>query len=368
MKTIMTAGAALLMSTSIAAAGGLDRSGQGIGIIFEDGDYAELSFGSVSPSITGVANPLLGGAASGNIAPSYTQVGMGLKMQFSDQLSAALIYDQPFGASVDYPAATALPAYPAQTALATVESDGLTALVRYEINPSFSVHGGLRYVEANGRYDPQPSAYSSTYSEGTGTGYVIGGAYERDDIAMRIALTYSSEIELSTLEGTAGDLNTTLPESVNIDFQTGIAADTLLFGSVRYVAWDGFSLNDTAIAVLDPTNPTGSILSYDEDVFTYNLGVGRRLSDNLAVSFAVGYEASTGEQTGQLGPTDGFISYQIGAAYTLDSGVEISGGIRYVDIGDAETEEVAVAPGTGYTGRFNDNSAVAIGLKIGYTF
>ena len=358
MKIYMTASAALLLTTTIATAGGLDRSGQGIGVIFEDGNYAELSFGNVSPSISGVANPGLpagigGGGASGNIAPAYTQVGAGMKMQLSEQLSAALIYDQPFGASVDYPAAP----YPASGATATVKSNGVTALFRNEINSSFSLHGGLRYVAANGVYTPNNN-YSSTYSEGTGTGYVIGGAYERDDIAMRIALTYSSEIELSTLEGTAGNLTTTLPRSINLDFQTGIAADTLLFGSVRYVAWNGFSLDDSVVA--------GSILSYDEDVNTYNIGIGRRLSDNLAASFAVGYEASTGEQTGQLGPTDGYISYQVGAVYTLDSGVELSGGIRYVNIGDAETEEFVA--GTGYGGRFSENSAVAIGLKIGFTF
>lgn len=358
MKKFTTAGAALLMTTSIATAGGLDRSGQGIGVIFEDGDYAELSFGSVSPSISGNANPLLGGTASGNISPDYTQLGMAVKIQLSDQLSAALIYDQPFGASVNYPAG----AYPAANASAEVNSDGVTGLLRYEISPNFSVHGGLRYVQASGIYDPQPSPYSSTYSQSGGTGYVIGGAYERDDIAMRIALTYSSEIDLS-LDGSAGDLTTTLPESVNLDFQTGIAADTLLFGSVRYVAWDGFALTDTAVIAAPGGEP---ILEYDDDVYTYNIGVGRRITDQLSASFSIGYEHSTGDQTGQLGPTDGFISYQIGAAYLLDSGVEISGGIRYVDIGDAETEEVVA--GTGYTGRFNDNEAVAIGLKIGYSF
>ncbi len=354
MKSILSAGAALLMTTGLATAGGLDRSGQPIGIIFQDGNYAELSFGSVTPNISGTANPLLGGADSGNIAPSYTQLGLGLKMQMTDQISAALIYDQPFGASVEYPSG----AYPAADGLAEVESTGLTGLLRFEINPNFSVHGGVRYVTAKGVYDPQPSLYSSDYSTGSGTGFVVGAAYERPDIALRVALTYSSEIDLE-LDGTMGDLSTTLPESYNLDFQTGIAANTLLFGSVRYVAWDGFSLDDSM---------AGSILSYDDDVVTYNVGVGRRLNDNFSVSFSIGYEASTGEQTGQLGPTDGYISYQVGGAYTMDNGVEISGGVRFINIGDAETEESPLAPGTGYTGRFDDNSAVAIGLKVGYSF
>ena len=71
---------------------------------------------------------------------------------------------------------------------------------------------------------------------------------------------------------------------------------------------------------------------------TYNVGIGRRLSDQLSASFSIGYEAATGEPGGNLGPTDGYISYQIGAAYTMDNGVEISGGVRYVDVGDTITE------------------------------
>ena len=293
MKKLVTAGVSLLLTTSIATAGGLDRSGQGIGAIFEDGDYAELSFGSVSPSISGVS-PLSGPATSGNMANNYTQLGMAYKSQLSEQFSLAIIYDQPFGASVEYTTPGYILSSPAPGFVpnsgATVESDGVTILGRYEINPSFSVHGGLRYVQANGYYAFNAVNYASNYDTNGGFGYVLGGAYERDDIAMRIALTYSSEIDLE-LDGDVGGntLTGTLPESINLDFQTGIAADTLLFGSVRYVAWDGFQLVDSN----DPTS-VGNILSYDADVYTYNVGVGRRITDNFAASFSVGYEKSTG--------------------------------------------------------------------------
>ena len=353
MKKITTAGAILLMTTSITTAGGIDRSGQGIGAIFEDGDYAELSFGSVSADLSGVS-AFLGSGDSGNIAPSYTQFGAAYKTQLTGQFSLALIYDQPFGADVEYPTDTT---YFVRGSTAQVETDGVTILGRYEINSSFSVHGGLRYVQAQGEYTPWQNgaqSYTSDYDTDGNFGYVIGGAYERNDIALRVALTYSSGIDLE-LDGSAGGntLTANLPESVNLDFQTGIAADTLLFGSVRYVAWDGFVLNDSNLP--DP------VLEYDDDVYTYTIGVGRRLSDALSASFAVGYETSTGDTTGQLGPTDGYISYQVGAAYLLDNGVEFSGGVRYVNLGDA----VSDAP---ISGVFNDNNAVAIGLKVGYTF
>ncbi len=347
MKNVMTAGAALLLTTSIAHAGGLDRSGQPIGVIFEDGDYVELSFGLVTPDLSGSVGG--GAVGSGGIAPSYSQLGAALKTQVTDQLSLAVIVDQPYGADVDYDDTDA--GYPLAGSNAQVTTFGVTVLGRYEVNDNFSVHGGLRQTTAEGVYDvTAPAAYDSTYSSDSGLGFVAGGAYERKDIALRVALTYNSEVDLE-LDGTSGDLSTTLPESVNLDFQTGIAADTLLFGSVRWVAWDGFALTDSL---------AGDILSYDDDVITYNIGVGRRINDNLSASVSVGYEEETGEVTGNLGPTDGFLSVQLGAAYNLNNGVEVSGGVRYAKLGDATTSIIGA--------EFEDNSALAVGLKVAYNF
>jgi long-chain fatty acid transport protein len=356
MNKFLKIGAALLLTTTAASAGGLDRSGQAIGTLFKDGNYVELSFGNVTPSLAGSGlNSTFNGAAStGNIAPSYTSMGAAYKRQLTDQASMALILDQPFGAEVNYNTA----GHVLSGSSASVSSNGVTALARYEATSKLSVHGGLRIVSAEGSYNRPvvgaTPAYASTYSSDSGTGYVIGGAYERDDIAMRIALTYSSEIDLA-LDGTNGNLSTTLPDSLNLDFQTGIAADTLLFGSIRRVSWAGFSLDDS-----DPSSG-GSILSYDDDVTTLNIGVGRRFTDNFSASLSVGYEKSTGELAGNLGPTDGFMSYQIGGSYTMDSGMEISGGIRFVNLGDANT----AAP---VGGVFANNDAIGLGLKVGYAF
>jgi long-subunit fatty acid transport protein len=359
LNTVLRAGAALLVTTSLASAGGLDRSGQSVAVIFEEGDYAELSFGVVTPSLTGNMNLALGGAASGNIASSFSQFGLSYKTKLSDQLSLALIYDQPFGADVTYEE----PGYLLSGAEASIDSTGLTAVLNYKLDKNFSVHAGARLVSASGIYSipaiadldgsgplVASPAYASDYSRDSGLGYVAGASYSRPDIALRIALTYSSPIDLE-LDGTAGDLSTTLPASVNVDFQTGIAAGTLLFGSIRYTAWDGFALSDTL---------AGDILSYDEDVYTYSIGIGRRLSEKLSASFSMGYERDSGELSGNLGPTDGYISYQIGAAYIFENGVELSGGLSYVDLGDATT--------TGIRSSFKDNSATGFGIKVAYDY
>ncbi|MEM6276564.1 MAG: transporter, partial [Pseudomonadota bacterium] len=107
MKKYLLTSAAMTIMASAAAAGGIDRSGQSIGLIFAEtgatGGYAQLSFGNVSPSAN--ADFTLGGGllpASSSPLSGYTQLGLGFKQQFNDAFSLSVIYDQPFGALVEY--------------------------------------------------------------------------------------------------------------------------------------------------------------------------------------------------------------------------------------------------------------------------
>ena len=318
MKNTLTIGAALLLTTSAAFAGGIDRSGQSIGAIFEEGSYAELSYGSVTPSITG---SILGGnIESGNIAPSYGQLGLAYKRDVNDRVSVALIIDQPFGAAVAYGGTT----YPLAGTSAEVNATSTTAVGRYKFNDNVSVHFGPRYLAADGNYTLAVGGgtlYTSTYEQGTGSGYVAGVAYERKDIALRVALTYSSAIDLE-LEGSAGDLNATMPKSWNLDFQSGVAADTLVFGSIRHVGWSEAVIHDVAF---------GDLVSYDQDTTSYTLGVGRKFSDSFSGALSVGYEEEQGGTASNLAPTDGNMSIGIGGTYTIDNGISKSGRkIQYI--------------------------------------
>ena len=265
MKNFVTVGAALMLTTTAAYAGGIDRSGQSIGAIFEDGKYVELSYGYVMPSVTGT-DPFTTG--SDNIAPDYGNVGLAFKTDLDDKVSLALIIDQPFGANVSYDNA----AYLIGGSGANVETTSITAVGRYKFNENVSVFFGPRYLSASGDYTAAQFGtvlYTSTYASGSGTGYVAGAAYERQDIAMRVALTYSSAIDLE-LDGTGagglGDLTATMPRSVNLEFQSGVAADTLVFGSVRWAEWSQAHITDAVF---------GELVSWDDDVLTYTLGVGR---------------------------------------------------------------------------------------------
>jgi long-subunit fatty acid transport protein len=225
---------------------------------------------------------------------------------------------------------------------------------RYKLTDAISAHAGLRSVSADGVYDPSPvglTDYVSTYSKDSDMGYLVGVAYEKPEIALRVALTYASETEFA-LDGTAGDLTARMPKSVNLDFQSGVAANTLVFGSVRWVDWTSAHLTDSIPQV-------GTIVDYTNDVLTYSLGVGRKFSDSFSGALTLGYEKGTGELASNLSPTDGYLSVGLGGTYTKDN-MKITAGVRYVDLGDATTETIGSS--------FSGNSALALGLKVSFSF
>lgn len=393
MKTIVTGALVATLFPTVSMAVGLDRSGQSVDILFEEGGILEFSFGKIFPeadgediAITDPAGNVLvpGGSSSGNALEDYYQLGAGLKFDISDQLSMALILGQPYGLDLSYPADGSLTLGGTK---ATVNSNATTALLRYKFNENFSVHGGLRYQEIDAKVSLRGAAYGalSGYDVDFGSdgdiGFVVGGAYERPDIALRVAVTYSQGTEhkvdttetlngvnVSVIDPRLSPTSTTTidtPDAVNLDFQTGIMADTLLFGSVRY-AW----YEDTIVSpvffdsALDPA-VEGSSLTDIDDAYAVNLGVGRRFNDTFSGSVALGYEDARDDLVSPLAPTNGKYSLTLAGAYNINEKFVLSGGVSYTWLGDAKPET-----GTPDTARadFEDNDAVAVGFKVGYRF
>ncbi len=366
MKRVIAFAGALGTVASAASGGAIERSTQSVNPLFEQGRYIEFSFSGASPDVSGDGSAAIGGGTSGDMAPSYFQFGAAYKADLNDTWSYAIIFDQPYGADVDYPAGTG---YFAQGSVAEFKSHALTGILQYNLPSNVSLYGGVRLqsIEATANIPFIPGGYDVVGEGDYGVGYLVGAAYERPDIALRVSLTYNSAIEhdLNTTENSTAlgtnvsgtDVET--PQSVNLEFQSGVATDTLVFGSVRWVDWSEF--------VIAPENygdiTGGPLVSYAGDYTTYTLGVGRRLNDTWSVAATVSYEDSIDAFTTNLGPTDGATSYGVAATYTRDN-MKITGGIRYVDVGDADTQAGPVAP----AGLFRDNSAWGVGVKVGYTF
>ncbi len=367
MRRIFFAVAVVGIGASGASAGGLDRTGQPIGVIFEEGRYFELSFGAVSPSVSGVAVPALGGGSSGDMTDSYFQFGMAYKADINENLSYAVIIDQPFGADVDYATGTG---YFAGGSSAELNTLAVTGIIKYTTDNNFSVYGGARAqtLEAEAVV-PFVDGYSATTEKDHSFGYLVGAAYEKPEIALRVALTYNSKIEHSfaatEISGTFGGPNSstteiTTPQSINLDFQTGVAEGTLVFGGVRWADWSDFDISPSDYIVLTGGTP---LVSYPNDVITYTLGLGRRLNENWSVAGSVNYEKHHGDPTGNLGPTDGRLGATLAAVYSKDN-MKVTAGVSYIDVGNADTVVGAIFPG----GIFTGNSAIGAGVKVGFRF
>jgi long-subunit fatty acid transport protein len=298
------------------------------------------------------------------MSPTYLTLGFAYKNELSDQLSIALIIDQPYGGNVDYPTGTN---YFAAGATAEVNSTAITGLVKYQVNDNTSVYGGLRYQTIKSEVEIPAQPYTLETESTSGLGFVVGAAYEMPEIALRVALTYSSEIdhEQDTLENdvlpTVTEFNS--PQSINLDFQTGVAQDTLVFGSIRWAEWSSFAFTPAGYA---GATSGSSLLSYDDDTITYNLGVGRRINDEFSAFASIGYEAATGGYSGNLGPTDGFTSIGLGGTYQIQENLKVTGGIRYVLVGDTKVASPFDPSADGAV--FEDNTALGGGLQITYNF
>lgn len=356
--------AALLASTAMASAGGIERTSQSVDIIFEEGSYVELSYGYVVPTVSGITPNLtgVGLADSRDMAPSYSLTSGAYKADLTDNISMALIWDQPFGSNADYPAPIAAPSDTSlfTTTTADLTSSAVSLIASYDLGENVVVYAGGSYqtMAAVASLPFVGGGYTVEAEPASGFGYILGAAYQIPEIALRVALTYRSEIttdHATTETGLTptGDLVTTVttPQSLNLDFQTGINAKTLVFGSIRWVEWSKFDLSPP-----DYANNFGSLVSYENDVVTYSLGVGRKLTDNLSGALTVGYEKTFGTDPTPLAPTDGYTSVGAGLTYTINN-VEITGGVKYLWLGDA----------SGAAGTFADNNAMAFGLKVAFS-
>ena len=253
MKKLLMAAAAGALSTTGAIAGGIERTTQSVAPIFEPGSYLEFNFVTASPEVSGTGVLVTPGASSGDMADGYGIFGTALKMPVNDKVDVAFIFDQPFGADVAYPFSTYF-AGSAGPSTATLRTTAFTGVARYKFSDNFSAFGGVRYQDMYADISiPFLGGYMASAARDGAFGYLAGVAYERPDIALRVALTYNSAIEhnLPTMEASFAPPSVPLtsettietPQSVNLEFQTGIAQDTLLFGSVRWVEWSAFDIS-----------------------------------------------------------------------------------------------------------------------------
>ncbi|MDM1290521.1 OmpP1/FadL family transporter [Acinetobacter indicus] len=375
---------AILLSTlplTPALAGGLDRSGQSIAAFLQPGNYAEAGISVLDPKVQ--SNQL----KVNDMAEDYYFPSAAIKVQATERISIGLLYDQPFGAESLYPSNNPVFAANGEATQVEVETHNLTALIGYQPTENWNFYAGPVWQTVKGNVSLRGSAYSllSGYDinleEDDAFGWLAGAAYQISEIALKAAVTYRSEIkhELDTTEtsniyipsygidlrSVTGQTEVVTPQSVNIDFQTGIAKDTLAFANIRWVHWDQFAVSPTALATASKLakGRAQNLIDYSDDQISATVGVGRKFNNQWSGSASVGYDSGAGNPVTTLGPTEGYWNVGLGAQYSPAENYFIQAGVKYFWLGDATART-----GTTDVGEFEDNYALGYGLKIGYRF
>ena len=429
LKTLTTAMILATVPMTGAFAAALDRSGQSISAFLQPGNYFEAGISVLDPNVSGkVRNGYTPNAALpassaglqntsvGEMAGDYYFPSAALKLQVTDNFSFGLIYDQPFGAEAEYSTGTqkttALPgplaplgnqgAFHNGTEGTSVEvkSQSISMLFGYQPTENFNFYAGPVYQTIKGDVQLRGLAYGGNATFGgynasikeTGDiGWLAGAAFQIPDIALKASVTYRSEIEHSVNVkesfnsaglfaglNAAPSLNTdiTTPQSVNLDFQTGIMANTVAFANVRWVDWSSFSIQPYKFGLASKNATvqaqTGKsefdLVAYTDDQISATVGVGRKLNDQWAGNVSVGWDSGAGNPVTTLGPTEGYWNVGLGAQFSPTPQTFIAGGVKYFWLGDAKAQSAAQFNTANYVADFESNYAIAYGLKMGYKF
>lgn len=263
-----------------------------------------------------------------------------------------------------------------------IHTRNLTGLVGVKLGEkkNIQVYAGPAFqklegeVHLRGNTYKTATGYDAQITPDTAVGWVAGVSYNKPEIALKASLTYRSEIEHSTpiqealplapLGGlpaeARGDFKVTLPESYNLDFQTGLSAKHRLLGTVkvRYVPWGDFAITPPLYNQASNLN----IVDYAKDQWSAEVGLGKQVNDKLAVSGSVGWDSGAGNPATSLGPVKGYYSLGLGAKYNITQNWALSAGAKYLKFGDA----TAQLPDKTNVGEFKNNDGYIVGLKLSY--
>jgi len=361
MKYVVLTASVFTFAASMVSAGGIERRGDPSQILFEDGkNYLEFSAVTVHPTVSGVPLPGIPAGPTGNITNSYQTYALGYKHDLNDRLTLAFVIDEPVGASLAY--STPLAFFGGSNA--EVSSIAYTGLAKYQVSNRFSVYGGLRVIGVEGAITvvspaSTPSPYNLNVSKDYQVGYLAGVAYEIPDIALRVAATYESETTHDFRDNSGTPFQVEIPQAFTLHAQTGIAANTLLFGSVKWREWTKFRVQPADFFSLVPgVGPVNTpIASGTSDIWTYELGIGHKFNDNWSGAAVIGYEKDLGDTVGNFSGTDGYVSYGLAVSYETDDW-KVTTGVRYIDIGSADSSVTS----------FSGNDAISAGVKVAYKF
>ena len=370
---MVTKNVALIVGIALSAEGamaaGLERVNLDAGFLFGD-DGIEISQGQVTPSFSPVSTNGLEYSKS-DVANEFNVTTLSLSKRLSDKLTAGLWHTTSGnGVNIDYGTVGLALLNESGSLKADLSMPTTALMVKYDYTDQISLLGGVKRVSVSGGSLSLPldtnantvpdTSLSWSLGSKSGSGAVVGVAYEIKDIALRVSVLHEQDITLNVAATgitpgltASGATLSSIGDATSVNFQTGIAKDTLIFGSVRMSNW-----NDNQVAL-----PLGALagggfseVSSFDDGRHYTIGIGRKFSDTLSASLSYYYSDGEGAGASELSPYGDTRTVSAGVKYSISPKADLSIGYSHSERGDATTDAVAAS--------FTDSVVRSFGLKL----
>ena len=358
-KVSILTGSLIVGMTSSVFAGGYESNALSTSFMYEQAGemnaYAEVAYGSRSYDIKGTVY-----APTGSAVKDQTSTTISVKYDVTDNISVGFTNYNQGSIQLDYSEAGS--ALAAALPVVDLTIDARVLLAKYNLSENIGFMAGVKQTvvkDATANIFQSLPLGASSITGGNEIGYVYGAVYTRDDIAMRVELTAETSTDFELATTNAGIPNgTTLgstPDYMNLYFQSGIAEDTLLYGSMRTANW-----SENQLFVYPHNNAATSSFT---DSTTYSLGLGRKFTDNFSGSVSLSGEPKGASASDTpLTITNGYQGITLGGKYTIDN-MSITAGYNYTQVGDVSLTPTGLA-----TGEFTDNTITGFGVRVGFKF
>lgn len=312
-KAAAIALAAMAVCTAPAVAGGYDTGARDWDFLFQpDTVAAEIGVRYIVPlrtlsGITGVAGP----SPDVRETEAFALPHASLAVRFGDAARCMVSYREPYAGHANYGLAWTYAISAIEQHFSSADL-GLTCAGSAALGKGrLHLIGGISYQEID--YElvqlappiPPGTIARTSVSDG-GIAWRAGLAYDIPEYALRASLIYNSAVDyhmtgIHSLAGPiAGDI--TMPQSLELRAQSGVAPGWLVFGSVRWTDWSVVSsmpLCPVGVPVCAPPAVVSGLTLMWKDTWTVTVGAAHKFSDTLSAAASL---------TWDQGATQGFTS------------------------------------------------------------